>query len=328
MRPSQGDIGAQWPCPNTRQYLHHGALRNESRRGRAPRREVDISGFVMAGPTLDASEEHNREDEERMNMRLNEFRLVYQCISAWTVMLWQSQEDFEAGVHGGYHVPRPITWFDLRRAYDVHLERGDSYAHLMPNRITLQTHTGSYYFCVEHPDDAALWFEALWRTVQDAQWQRVLARDNVAHQRKRWPAACGVANALFMQRVPVGPRAMAILFHAYNVDCDCKLSAGELMLLLQELVAALVHDEGHAEGGDRNAAVASAQSRVHEDELFDRAMQVRKRITPSGEVRKDEFILCGAAALAEAIYDTGLVADLGGDHLVDAGNLGWSFSLL
>jgi len=327
MRVQQADIRQQWPSPNTRQYLHRGMVQRESRRERAPRRDVDIAGFVMAGPTMDLSEEHNQQDEERMNLRLNQFRLVYQCISAWTLMLWHSQEDFEAGFHGGRYAPRPLAWFDLRRAYDVHLEKGDVYGYLLPFRITVMTATGSYYFCVEAAQDVNYWVEALWRTIQDASWQKIMARDTIPHQQRRWPAVCGIANALFRQHIPVGERAMAILFHAYNIDCSNRLGAGEVMLLLQELIAGLIHVEGHAEAQDRNMAVLSAASRVTEDELFDLAMKVRRRMCSRGEISKDEFIIRGAAALAEAISATGLALDLGAEP-PDPGSFFANFSLL
>merc|ERR1719401_233332 len=94
------------------------------------------------------------------------------------------------------------------------------------------------------------------------------------------------------------------------------------MVLLQELIAALVHDEGRAEGADRNLAVFSASHRVSEDELFDRAVRLRRRLCPycDGKVRKDDFIMNGAPAISEALSGLGLVASLGRDSVTESGS--------
>jgi len=196
-----------------------------------------------------------------------------------------------------------MMWLDLRKAFDVHLEVGDPAFHLAAHRFTIMMHSGNYYFCVEMPDDVPVWFDSIRRLIQDASWQSVCAKDTEAHQRKRWIAACGIADSLFIRNAPVGERAMAILFHAYDIDYDCYLRVGEIMVLIRELMAALIHDEHHAEARDRNGAVASAASRLPEDELFDRAMQFRRQCCPyhDGKVRKDEFIRLGPAALAQLL---------------------------
>lgn len=247
-----------------------------------------------------------------MQAPLDEFRLAYQCISGWVIMLWRSQDDFEEGIQGHRRAPRALAWFDLRTAYDVCLDVGDPGSHVAPHRITVTMKTGNYYFCVEMPEDVPVWYEAIWRLIQDARLRDVRAKDTELHQRKRWPAACGIVEAL-LRGGPIGDRAMAVLFHAYDMNYDCYLQVGELMVLLQELAAALLHASGHGEGVERNTAVFSTTHRVPEDDLFDKAMQLRRRLCSHGDgkVRKDDFVRCGPVALSEALAGLGLMADLG-----------------
>lgn len=67
-----------------------------------------------------------------------DLQLAFQCISGWTMMLWRSQDEFEAGIHGYRRAPRAAAWFDLRSAYDVHLEVGDTRSHIAANIGTAQ----------------------------------------------------------------------------------------------------------------------------------------------------------------------------------------------
>eukprot|EP00443_Scrippsiella_acuminata_P119642 CAMPEP_0115588210 /NCGR_PEP_ID=MMETSP0272-20121206/8598_1 /TAXON_ID=71861 /ORGANISM="Scrippsiella trochoidea, Strain CCMP3099" /LENGTH=391 /DNA_ID=CAMNT_0003023301 /DNA_START=28 /DNA_END=1200 /DNA_ORIENTATION=- len=313
-RPTLGEIRPQWPCPNTAQYLHRGATRRLEREILwHPRQSVDIAGWVVAAATEEEAEEQHRKHLEHMHLHHNAFRLAFQCISGWALMLWRSEEDFTEGIHGGRRAPRAMAWLDMRKAFDVHVEVGDRSFHLAAHRFTIMMHTGNYYFCVELPEDVPVWLNAIRRLIQDASWQSICAKDTEAHQRKRWIAACGVADTLFVHNAPIGERAMAILFHAYDIDFDCYLRVGEIMVLIQELIAALIHDEGHAEGRERGTAIASAASRVSEDELFDRAMVFRRQCCPyhDGKVRKDEFVRLGPAALSQAVGASSLIADLG-----------------
>merc|ERR1719253_351717 len=145
---------------------------------------------------------------------------MFACISGWVMMLWKSQQDFEEGIHGGRRAPRCSAWYDLRRAFDVHMEVGDPAQQIMANRITVMTYSGNFYFCVELPEDRQVWYEALRRVIQDASLDRARAKDTELHKRKRWVAACGIAGAL-ARGSSIGERAMAILFHAYDMDYDC-----------------------------------------------------------------------------------------------------------
>lgn len=228
-------------------------------------------------------------------------------------MQFRSQDDFFEGINGAPGAPRALSWVDLRSAFDVNLEVGDN-AELVSHRITVMMRTGNYYFCVEQPDDVPVWLDCLRRVIQDAHWLSINAKDTEIHRRKRWPAAVGIADALWMRGAPVGERALAILFHAYDMDYDCFLRVGELMVLIRELQAAIVHCEGHVEGRERDTAVMHARSRMSEDEVFDRAMVLRKQLSPyrDGLVRKDDFIRSAAAALDQAVGGSMLLSDLGG----------------
>mmetsp|Transcript_76101 Transcript_76101/g.219813 ORF Transcript_76101/g.219813 Transcript_76101/m.219813 type:complete len:416 (-) Transcript_76101:79-1326(-) len=316
LQVSAGGIRPQRPCPATAQYVHRGAARRwEQQTAHQPRPTADICGWVLATVNPGVNEERDDDDgAPPPEADVNEFRLVFQCISGWTLMLWRSQEEFEEGIHGHRRAPRAVAWFDLRNAFDVHVESGDPTSHLAANRVTVMMRTGSFYFCVELPEDVPIWYEGIRRVIQDYDWQRIRLRDTDLHRRKRWPAARGIVDALFVRGSPVAERAMAILFHAYDIDYDCCMRVGEFMVLLQELIAALVHRAGLAEAADRDEAVASAASRVSEDELFDRAMVVRRRLCreDDGKVRKDEFVLQGVAAIIEALASLGFVADAAG----------------
>jgi len=279
-----------------------------------PRHSADVCGYVLAATSQDEADEAHSRHLEKMHLHHDAFRLVFQCISGWCLMQWRNQDDFETGIHGAHRAPRAMAFIDLRRAFDLHLEVGDPDMELANHRITVMLRGGNYYFCVEIPDDVQVWFEAIRGVIQDAHWQAICLRDTQIHQNKRWPAAIGIADALFMRGGPVGERAMAILFHAYDIDYDGVLRAGELMVLIRELQAAIVYCEGSAEGRERDTAVMQAVSRMPEDELFGRAIYLRKYLClhNDGMVRKDDFIRLGARYLGEAVGAGGLMADLGG----------------
>eukprot|EP00429_Kryptoperidinium_foliaceum_P020132 CAMPEP_0176028200 /NCGR_PEP_ID=MMETSP0120_2-20121206/13838_1 /TAXON_ID=160619 /ORGANISM="Kryptoperidinium foliaceum, Strain CCMP 1326" /LENGTH=351 /DNA_ID=CAMNT_0017361409 /DNA_START=165 /DNA_END=1220 /DNA_ORIENTATION=- len=300
----EGSIHPVRPHPFTQQYMPRGAtFRFKAELTKQPRPSGDICGWVLAAPYPDQLDNLPFAGGFLQDALGSDVQASFQCVSGWTLMLWRSQEDFEAGIHGYRRAPRAMAWFDLRSAFDVIVESGDPRSHVAPYRITIRMKTGNYYFCLEVAEDVPMWCEAIRRVIQDYSWQQVLARDTPLRTSRRWPAACGIAEAICVRNAPIGERAMAILFHAYDIDFDCALRVGELMLLIQELLAATMCLDGHAEHADRALAVASASLRLPEDDLFDRAMLFRNHLCPErdGKVRKDEFILHGASALMQVL---------------------------
>jgi hypothetical protein len=298
MQPSLRSIKQQRPCPLTAQYIHQDPALSK-RVPAQPRDSVDICGWVVAA--VDPGDP-NVSDVNAMNVHSHPSRMAFQCISGWTLLLWRSQDDFEAGIYGARRAPRALAWFDLRRAWSVNVDVGKHQEDLVPYRITLNMDSGNYYFCVDAPEDVEAWYTAFRCLLQDAAWNRVRSIDTKAHQMKRWPAACGIAGVL-LDGGPLGARALAVLFHAYDMDYDCVLRLGEIMVLIQELVAGAICAEGRAEGEDRNSAVYSARFRLPEEDVFNRAMVFRRRCDQHGDgkVRKDDFILCGQEAICEAL---------------------------
>jgi len=318
MQPEVIHIGPVRPCPQTRQYIHRGLARIQESKFTQPRHSVDICGWVMAAVDPNDAQDDNQAERNRMHIIHNPSRLVFQCISGWTLLQWHNEDDFEQGINGDRRAPRPIAWWDLRKAFDVHLEIGDPQRDMAPYRFTLMFSTGNLYFCVELPDTVPVWHQALRNLVMDANMDRVKRVDAEVHQRKRWPAACGIARAL-VSGSPVGERAMAILFHCYDIDYDCNLRVGEIVMLLLEVMAGCAHAEGLAEGQDRETALMSARSRLPEDQLYDRAQVFRRScdLRGDGKVRKDDFIRFGQGLLLEALAGVAPVAmagaaDIGG----------------
>jgi len=301
-RPEVIRTGQLYPCPDTAQYLRRDLSRFQERELAQPSHSSDICGWVMAAASFDDHPAANSLDEDVMNIRHNAFRLVFQCLSGWALMHWRSQEDFEAGIYGARRAPRPIAWWDLRKAWDVQVEVGDPETDVVAHRIVINTHQGNLYFLVELPDTVPTWYYGIRSIIKDNASSQVKTRDSPLHQRKRWPAACGVAQAL-MSGQGVGERALAITFHVFDIDYDCHLQVGELMLLIRELAAGVLFAEGRAEGQDRETAIFSASARMGEDELFERAMRFRKvcDTVGDGKVRKDGFVRCGVAAMLEAV---------------------------
>jgi len=305
MRPSLRTMIPKRPSPDTLQYPNRmeSWLQEKQLVGKLPRHPADVCGYVQAAIT----DEHdhsakNKAEYHRLGFQHNEVRLVFQSISGWVLMVWRSQEEFEEGIHGDRRAPRPIAWFDLREAVDLEVTIGDYFQDLCPHLIRILMKSGNYYFRVELPEDVPVWYMAIKRLIQDACIDDVRLRDTETHKMKRWPAACGIAKAI-LGGWPIGERALAIAFHCYDIDYDCALKTGELMVLIQELLAAMLHDEGRAEGQDRATAVMSAASRVSEDDLYERAIRFRRRCDNhcEGKVRKDNFIIYGHSAILEAL---------------------------
>eukprot|EP00933_Yihiella_yeosuensis_P049549 TRINITY_DN4657_c0_g1_i1.p1 TRINITY_DN4657_c0_g1~~TRINITY_DN4657_c0_g1_i1.p1 ORF type:complete len:418 (+),score=68.04 TRINITY_DN4657_c0_g1_i1:44-1297(+) len=305
LQPKVINIRPRYPCPNTNQYFNR-FLPSQSDREKAqelhPGVRSDVCGYAMAIDDPNNLQNANVSEFERMHISHNELRLVFQSISGWILMHWKTQNDFQEGIYGARRAPRPVAWWDLRRAFDIAVEAGDQDYDLAATRITIMMQTGNVYFCLENPEDVPVWYNAIRGVIQDAAWARCSTIDTTIMQRKRWPAAVGTAEAV-AQGCPVGPRALAILFYCYDLDLDGSLKLGELMVLVQELKAALIHLSGSAEGDGRDNAVQSSRSRYSLDELFEQALRFRRRCDADGDgkVRREEFIFQGQEAILDAL---------------------------
>lgn len=306
LQPSVIALQAVRPCPNTDQYIHRAASRRMEQQAAQPRHSSDICGWVMAGGNWMEHWEANDAESENMGIHHNELRLVYQHICGWTLTVWESQQAFEEGKTGRRGAPRACSWFDLRKAHNVYVEYGDEDSDVVPHTITVMMNGGNYYFSVEFHEDVAVWFTAIKSVIQDASIAAVRKVDAPLSQKKRWIAACGCMRVL-ASGGPLGERALAVLFHAFDVDYNCQLRLGEIIVLIQEMIAARMAIESRAEGQDRDVAIECSRGRCSEDELFDRAMVFRGRLDTDGNgvVTKDEFLLRGLDALCEALNISG-----------------------
>jgi len=301
VQPRLVAIRPKRPCPDTKQYLHRwesGAMENRM----LPRHITDICGWVQASIEADGHSELNANDKELMNVKHNEDRVVYMATSGWALQMWRSKADFDRGISPQLRgsQPRPLAWWDMRRAFDVVVDVGNINLDDFPHRLTINMTAGNVYFRIEYPEDVATWYYAIRRIIHDASKQRIDARDTPHHQEKRWPAAVGLARAISHGQ-PIGSRAMAITFHAYDIDYDCCIQVGEIMVLITELQAAKLFLEGRAEAKTREAAIYSVRSRITEEDIFEAAMHFRYTADPdgNGKVCKDEFIRCGQEAICE-----------------------------
>jgi len=308
-------INQKWPCPQTNQYTQRqpALTQFQERQLGSPGHANDVCGWVVAAEHGDGTDDAL--DAEYMDLHLDEFRRVYQCISGWILMVWRSEEDFKEGIFGARRAPRPLGFWDLRQAWDVRFDvREASWEDESgASKVTVMTSKGNVYFCVELQEDLPIWYFAIRNLIKDNYLHAIQVRDTPLQQRKRWPAAVGLAEALAMGS-PICERALCITFHLYDLDCDIFLQVGELMLLIQELAAGSLASEGRAEGQDRTTAMNSVRSRLSEDDLFERAMLVRRRLDTVGDgrVRKEDFAHNGPAALLESL-------GLGGPPEADGG---------
>lgn len=303
MHPSVQAVRMQRPAPDTHQYYSRYESWLLERQVARPHMNCDICGWVQATVEDQPNYAANNADMvEKMGIKHDNLRMCFQSISGWVLMLWRNQADFEVSMAGEPRAPRPIAWWDLRQAWDVQVELFDFNKDICPHRICVMMNRGCLYFRVELPEDVPIWFSNIKRLIQESSLHQVRSRDSDTHQRKRWPAACGLGQAL-ASGWPIGERALAIAFHCYDLDYDGGLRNGEIMLLITELVAGMIHADGRAEGEDRETAMQSAQSRIDEDDLFDRALRFRRRcqVGYTGAVKKDDFILYGHQAMLEAL---------------------------
>ncbi|CAE6961830.1 unnamed protein product [Symbiodinium natans] len=303
------EIRAKYPAPGTFQYLSRQAAKareGEMTRECHPSAESDVCGWVMATSDPNGSyggrHPDNEISAERTNLHFDNFRLIYQCVSGTALLHWASVEDFKAGIFGARRAPRPIAWWDLRKAYDVVVQLGDPSFDMAAAQFTILMHGGNLGFAVEGDEDVPVWYNAVRSVIRDCAWHEATRSDTPERRRRRWAAAKGVASALLDDR-NLASRAMAILFHCYDTDMDCNIRLGEAMLLIVELYAGLLHAGGTAEGSTMEVAMQSAQSRLPPDVRFEKALRFRRRCDQSndGNISKDEFVQFGQFALLEAL---------------------------
>eukprot|EP00747_Dinoflagellata_sp_TGD_P186286 gnl/TRDRNA2_/TRDRNA2_43245_c0_seq1.p1 gnl/TRDRNA2_/TRDRNA2_43245_c0~~gnl/TRDRNA2_/TRDRNA2_43245_c0_seq1.p1 ORF type:complete len:385 (-),score=69.65 gnl/TRDRNA2_/TRDRNA2_43245_c0_seq1:111-1265(-) len=337
MNMQMGVVGirAVRPCPATKQYANRGQSRIVEAHMQ-PRTGCDICGYAQASIE---PEPHNTMfsfvdkvpgyydyvqdpsfDGNMMDINHNEDRMVYLCISGWALMMWQSQEAFAQGISGARRAPRPLAWWDLRKAYDVIVNTGDLEIDRCPHRITLLMNGGKVSFRVELTEDVPVWFRALRRVIQDWSIQFVRSRDSEFHRNRRWQVALSICEQI-MAGSYVSEEALDAVFKAYDIDYDNNLAIGEFMLLIQELLGAKLRHQGRAEAiGSSAEALEAAAKYMTEDELFERAYRFRKMcdVNCDGKVRKEEFICRGQNGMSMAL-DMGIQLE---DHECPGGSGG------
>merc|ERR1719473_2266524 len=98
---------------------------------------------------------------------------------------------------------------------------------------------------------------------------------------------------------------MASAFHCYDLDYNCVMGVGEIMVLIEEIEAGIRHNSGIAEAKDRDEAVESGLSKFEGglNDVFERAMTFRNSCDKNGngEVRVDEFMAEGQHLMSEAL---------------------------
>ncbi|CAJ1417724.1 unnamed protein product [Effrenium voratum] len=302
------EIRARDPSPATLQYIHREAAIQRERQIQNechPASDCDVCGWIMAtsDPNGSYGGQHPDNDysADRMNLHFDNFRLVFQCVSGTALMHWASQEDFKIGIFGARRAPRPLAWWDLRKAYDVVVQPGDRNFDIAAGQFTVLMYGGNLSFAVESQQDMHIWYNAVRGVIRDAAWHQATRADRPELKRKRWHCAVGLASALLADR-PVGSRALAVAFHCFDTDMDCILRLGEVMLMILDLTAALLNAAGLAEGATMDLAMASAASRLPRDLLFEKALAFRRRCDQSndGRIGKDEFVAHGHEALLDA----------------------------
>merc|ERR1719183_1763176 len=96
---------------------------------------------------------------------------------------------------------------------------------------------------------------------------------------------------------------MAITFHCYDLEYRTYLTVTDIMVLIKEMTAGFFFGQGGVESGTRELAVSNAESRLPDEELFQRGMRFLKMTDFDGnsQVEKDEFCLYGQAALHDVL---------------------------
>lgn len=303
MEPHLIGVRPKYIAPDTAQY----SFRYDARAledFQAIKCHEEIQGYAQASIEPDADSGINQAELERLHLDHRGDRLVFMVISGWALMMWRSEEDFKRGQYGGRQAPRPLGWWDMRQAHDIAVQTGNKEEDKCPHRIAVLTNSGVVYFRVPYAEDVHIWYNGIRGLIRDYQYAFIKSRDTKHHQEKRWPCAIGLANCL-ERGLPIGERAMAIAFHCYDMDYNCILGVGEIMIMIEEIEAGIRHNEGRAEAKDRQSAMESALSEFTGglDDVFERAMTFRNACDKdgNGKVRKDEFIINGQRLMAEAM---------------------------
>jgi hypothetical protein len=300
-------------APATAQYMEGQFLDSASRKleGMSQIRvnSEEIEGYVQAHYDADA-DSANEQELAMFNLGHRDDRLVYLVLSGMALMMWRSKEDYMLGKYNTRGAPRALAWFDMKKAFDIAVQKGDAELDHCPHRIAVQVSSGVVFFRVPEGEDVELWYYGIRGCIRDFNYAWINSRDTVHHQEKRWPCAIGLARQL-RSGSPVGDRAMAIAFHCYDIDYDCKMRIGEIMILILEVKSAMWFLTGMQECSERDLAVEYAMCNLSpinskEDglnQIFERAMTFRNNCDANGngDVAKDEFMRLGHAELCIAM---------------------------
>lgn len=298
-----------YTAPATGQYLNREKAKQLESLFKIVNHE-EIEGYVQAHydgdpDTGDAAE------LDLHNLGHRDDRLVYLVLSGFALMMWRSQEEYESGKTGARGAPRALAWFDMRKAFDVAVQEGDHEVDHCPHRIAVQMSNGVVFFRVPYAgQDVEFWYFGIRGVIRDFNFQWINARDTPHHQEKRWPCAVGLARQV-KHGEPIGERAMAVTFHCYDLDYDCQMRIGEIMMLVLEVCAGICHLTGFQECKSRDGAIAYALSMFSAsqgqaeaiNELFERAMIFRNNVDRNGNgvISKDEFMRLGHEQLCLAM---------------------------
>lgn len=301
---------AAYAAPATPQYLDRkAAIKLEAAQEIINHEEIE--GYVQAHFDGDANSGADQNELSSYDLGYRDDRLVYLVLSGYGLMMWPTKEAYEMGKYGQRGCPRAIAWFDMKKAYDVAVQSGDHEIDHCPHRIAVKMSNGIVFFRVPYAGrDVEYWYHGLRGVIRDFNWAWINARDTPHHQEKRWIAAIGVAKQVETCR-PIGERAMAVLFHCYDIDYDCYMRIGEIMVFILEIEAAIYHLTGMAECKERAGAVEYAMCAFSDyndksealNNIFERALEFRHNCDKdsNGKVSKDEFMQRGQEQLCFAL---------------------------
>eukprot|EP00927_Polykrikos_kofoidii_P027270 TRINITY_DN24059_c0_g1_i1.p1 TRINITY_DN24059_c0_g1~~TRINITY_DN24059_c0_g1_i1.p1 ORF type:complete len:316 (-),score=26.72 TRINITY_DN24059_c0_g1_i1:408-1277(-) len=192
-------------CPKTSQYPFPCQAEEQRLRFKVqPKTKSDVCGYVQAAMTAACAKDKST-DINTLNQ--SDGRMVFASITGWTLLFWQSERDFRAGIHGARRAPKPIAWFDLREVYDVNADFGSHTFDTCPHRIRVMMNHGHLFFRVERPEDVPVWLSAIRSLLMDASLAFIESRDSPYLKSKRWPAAKGISRQL-LDGQPIGERAL------------------------------------------------------------------------------------------------------------------------
>jgi len=301
IEPHLAGIRPTYPAPATGQYPFRYDAKKLENFG-AIKGHEEVQGYAQASVDADAGDVMDQQAIHKLDH--SEDRLVFMVISGWALMMWRSEEDYQRGKLGARNAARPVGWWDMRQAHNVMVELGTDEMDRCPHKIAVLTKGGNVYFRVPYAEDVHIWYNSIRGLIRDYNYHFIRLRDTKHLQQKRWPVAIGLAQTL-SRGLPMGERAMASVFHCYDIDYNCILDVGEIMVLLEEIEAGIRHDSGIAEAQDRDSAVESGMSKFEGglNEIFEKAMFFCNACDKdgNGQLRKDEFIINGQALLSEVL---------------------------